>query len=67
MAFAPRYPCVREVSEWAGHNSMAFTLTRHGGLFEDGSDTAIDRLDALLGGAYGAPENVVPLRKSKGL
>ena len=25
---------VREVSEWAGHNSVAFTLTRYGGLFE---------------------------------
>jgi integrase len=40
---------VREVSEWAGHNSVAFTLTRYGGLFEDGADAAIDRLDALLG------------------
>jgi integrase len=40
---------VREVSEWAGHNSVAFTLTRYGGLFEDGTDAAIDRLDALLG------------------
>lgn len=41
---------VREVSEWAGHNSVAFTLTRYGGLFQDGSDAAVDRLDALLGG-----------------
>ncbi|WP_375426507.1 tyrosine-type recombinase/integrase [uncultured Friedmanniella sp.] len=40
---------VREVSEWAGHNSVAFTLTRYGGLFEDGSAEAVDRLDALLG------------------
>jgi site-specific recombinase XerD len=40
---------VREVSEWAGHNSVAFTLTRYGGLFEDNADAAIDRLDALLG------------------
>ena len=39
---------VREVSEWAGHNSVAFTLTRYGGLFEDGSAEAVDRLDALL-------------------
>jgi integrase len=39
---------VREVSDWAGHNSVAFTLTRYGGLFEDGSDAAVDRLDALL-------------------
>lgn len=46
---------VREVSEWAGHNSVAFTLTRYGGLFEDGSEAAVDRLDALLGGgAQGA-------------
>ena len=40
---------VREASEWAGHNSVAFTLTRCGGLFEDSTDHAIDRLDALLG------------------
>ena len=40
---------VREVSEWAGHNNVAFTLTRYGGLFPDGSDAAVDRLDALLG------------------
>ena len=39
---------VREVSEWAGHNSVAFTLTRYGGLFEDDTDAAVDRLDALL-------------------
>lgn len=39
---------VREVSEWAGHNSVAFTLTRYGGLFENGSAEAVDRLDALL-------------------
>ena len=38
----------REVSEWAGHNSVAFTLTRYGCLFDDGSKTAVDRLDALL-------------------
>ena len=41
---------VREVSEWAGHNSVAFTLTRYGGLFDDGSEAAVERLDALLGG-----------------
>jgi integrase len=34
---------VREVSEWAGHNSVAFTLTRYGSLFEDGSEAAVDR------------------------
>jgi integrase len=41
---------VREVSEWAGHNSVAFTLTRYGGLFEDSADASVDRLDALLDG-----------------
>ncbi len=45
---------VREVSEWAGHNSVAFTLTRYGGLFDDGSDAVIDRLDASLSGAGSA-------------
>jgi hypothetical protein len=47
---------VREVSEWAGHNSVAFTLTRYGGLFEDNADAAIDRLDALLGNASITPK-----------
>lgn len=42
---------VREVSEWAGHNSVAFTLTRYGGLFPDGTEAAVDRLDNLLGDA----------------
>jgi site-specific recombinase XerD len=35
---------VREVCEWAGHNSVAFTLTRYGGLFEDSADAAVNRL-----------------------
>ncbi|HEU5485625.1 MAG TPA: hypothetical protein VFU98_12020, partial [Microlunatus sp.] len=46
---------VREVSEWAGHNSVAFTLTRYGGLFEDGSEAAVKRLDALLSEDLHAP------------
>jgi integrase len=46
---------VREVSEWAGHHNVAFTLTRYGGLFEDGSDEAVSRLDALLSGLLGLP------------
>ena len=46
---------VREVSEWAGHNRMAFTLTRYGGLFEDGSAEAVERLDALLSDSSGGP------------
>jgi hypothetical protein len=28
---------------------VAFTLTRYGGLFEDDTDAAVDRLDNLLG------------------
>jgi integrase len=50
---------VREVSEWAGHHSVAFTLTRYGGLFEDGSEAAVDRLDVLLGGASKRSDNVL--------
>ena len=53
---------VREVSEWAGHNSVAFTLTRYGGLFEDGSNQAVDRLDALLMGDQN-PGPVLELRR----
>jgi integrase len=53
---------VREVSEWAGHNSVAFTLTRYGGLYEDGSDAAVDRLDALLAVDRGPVGNVTKLR-----
>jgi integrase len=37
------------------HSFVAiFTLTRYGGLFEDGSGAAVDRLDALLGGGPGS-------------
>jgi hypothetical protein len=43
------------------HNSVAFTLTRYGGLFEDSSKTAVDRLDALLGGASKPSDNVSQL------
>jgi integrase len=55
---------VREVSEWAGHHNVAFTLTRYGGLFEDGSDEAVDRLDALLGGADPASADVIELQRT---
>jgi integrase len=57
---------VREVSEWAGHNNVAFTLTRYGGLFEDGSDQAVDRLDALLSARPSAPPTTVQLREDEG-
>jgi hypothetical protein len=50
------------VSEWAGHNNVVFTLTGYSGLFEDGSDEAVSRLDALLGGRTEAPESAIPLQ-----
>jgi integrase len=56
---------VREVSERAGHNSVAFTLTRYGGLFEDGSEAAVDRLDALLRGGSKDSDNVLQLDMRK--
>jgi len=56
---------VREVFEWAGHNSVAFTLTRYGGLFEGGSDAAVDRLDALLGDTSKDSDNVLHLDTRK--
>jgi integrase len=56
---------IREASEWAGHNSVAFTLTRYGGLFEDGSDGAVDRLDVLLGGVSKTSDNVFELSPGK--
>ena len=34
---------------------MAFTLTRYGGLLQDGSGEAVARLDALLGTGVGRP------------
>ncbi len=56
---------VREVSEWAGHNNVAFTQTRYGGLFEDGSDEAESRLDALLSGPAGPLERVISLQRGE--
>lgn len=38
---------VRELSEWCGHSTVAFTLQRYGGLFADAPDAAVDRLDQL--------------------
>jgi integrase len=39
---------VKEVSVWAGHSSVAFTLDRYGHLYDDADDSMPDRLDALL-------------------
>jgi hypothetical protein len=43
---SPRALVLIGARKWAGHNSVAFTVTRHGVLFEDGSEAAIDQLDA---------------------
>ena len=53
------------IREWAGHNSVAFTLTRYGGLFEDGSEAAVDRLDTLLGGGSKDSHNVLQMDTRK--
>jgi hypothetical protein len=49
----------------ACHNSVAFTLTRYGGLFENGSETAADWLDLLLGGSSKVSGNVLHLATRK--
>jgi integrase len=38
----------KEVSTWAGHSSVAFTLDRYGHLYEEHGDDVADRLDVLL-------------------
>lgn len=39
---------VKEVSTWAGHSTVAFTLDRYGHLYDDADDSIPERLDALL-------------------
>ena len=57
-----------EVSEWARHNSVAFTLTRYGGLFEDNTEAAIDRRDVLLANSSITPrfERWLPVNEPAG-
>jgi integrase len=38
----------KEVSTWAGHSTVAFTLDRYGHLYEEHADEAMGRLDAML-------------------
>ncbi len=38
----------KEVSTWAGHSTVAFTLDRYGHLYDDHGDDVIDRIDAML-------------------
>lgn len=40
---------VKEVSTWAGHSSVAFTLDRYGHLYDEADEDMPDRLDAMLG------------------
>jgi integrase len=46
----------REVSEWAGHNSVALTLTRYGGLFDDDSAAAVDRFGLVTAVLHQYPQ-----------
>jgi integrase len=38
----------KEVSTWAGHSSVSFTLDRYGHLYDEHGDDVADRLDVLL-------------------
>lgn len=38
----------KEISTWAGHSSVAFTLDRYGHLYDDHADDVADRIDVLL-------------------
>ena len=52
----------KEVSTWAGHSTVAFTLDRYGHLYDDADDSMPDRLDALLHPTPPAPTApVLPL------
>jgi hypothetical protein len=57
----------RSTASGTAHNNVAFTLTRYGGLFEDGSEEAESRLDVLLGGPAEPRERVLPLKRGERL
>jgi integrase len=46
----------KEVSTWAGHSSVSFTLDRYGHLYDEHGDDAADRLDVLLSQARPSAE-----------
>jgi integrase len=46
----------KEVSTWAGHSSVSFTLDRYGHLYDEHGDDVADRLDALLSQARPSAE-----------
>lgn len=52
----------KEVSTWAGHSSVAFTLDRYGHLYEEHGDDVADRLDTML--AQGRPSAGIRALKS---
>lgn len=49
----------KQVSVRAGHSSVAFTLDRYGGLFDDAEDKVTDRLEALFTSARPAADGDV--------
>jgi hypothetical protein len=56
---------VRELSEWAGHNNVAFTLTRVRRPLRGRADEAVDRLDALLETRVSRSSKLVELREER--
>jgi integrase len=46
----------KEVSTWAGHSSVSFTLDRYGHLYDEHGDDVADRLDQLLSQARPSAE-----------
>ena len=52
----------KEVSTWAGHSSVAFTLDRYGHLYDDHGDDVAERIDALLATSRGTSGNVHSIR-----
>ena len=51
---------VREVSQWAGRNSVAFALARYGGLFEDSADAESTALMHFLTATAPEPYRIGP-------
>jgi hypothetical protein len=52
----------KEVSTWAGHSSVSFTLDRYGHLYDEHGDDVADRLDVML--SQGRPSTEVRTLRS---
>jgi integrase len=52
----------KEISTWAGHSSVAFTLDRYGHLYDDHGDDVADRIDALLAASRSRSAEVRAIR-----